>query len=558
MSLDNSVVRVRAQVMMRDDSTGGWVPMGGGGLSNVSVRKRRISHEDDQPCKHEYLIHGKRHSDQSVVLSCTIKRDFEYNKVMPTFHHWKTGNKKFGLTFQTAADARAFDKGVRLAIEDLLDGMPESSPLHQYNMDGGEDDVFMQLHLPVEKSEGSSQNGRPSLEGGSPSPHPPAAAAAPLSNASSANLFHLLPPPPRLGGLPQQQQQQEEKEHPAPNRIKQQSFIQTDQHNFKKKTMMGLLQQANNNNNNNNNNSNSNSLLKDSSYVKFPYREISQNPEYSSVNNNNSSSLTKSSGVGETQPLYSSSSSELLKKSSSQQKVKKMRQQQQQGVGGHVVVLPTNTSTLEHGGVVSSSSYHPPLSSSPSYVSPPSSSSSLSSSPSLSSSSLSASFSKKNHHLLLPAEKGGGNTAVRPPGASGGPPNYTSSTSSTCDRCRTSFSYESNPVGSCPEAPDVLKKTIEGLSCLSCAKCLLFHCMSSQESESPAGGPCDCSNADGHWARRWISLSLLSVLVPCLCCYLPLMGCYKCGRKCRICGGRHVPANTSAATQRPHHFPAAS
>lgn len=41
---------------------------------------------------------------------------------MPTFHHWKTGEKKFGLTFQTAADARAFDKGVCLAIEDLLDG----------------------------------------------------------------------------------------------------------------------------------------------------------------------------------------------------------------------------------------------------------------------------------------------------------------------------------------------------------------------------------------------------------------------------------------------------
>ena len=41
---------------------------------------------------------------------------------MPTFHHWKTGNKKFGLTFQTAADARAFDKCVRLAIQDLLDG----------------------------------------------------------------------------------------------------------------------------------------------------------------------------------------------------------------------------------------------------------------------------------------------------------------------------------------------------------------------------------------------------------------------------------------------------
>ena len=62
------MVRVRAQVMMRDDSTGGWVPMGGGGLSNVSVRKRKIHHEEmnDQPCKHEYLIYGRRISDQSV------------------------------------------------------------------------------------------------------------------------------------------------------------------------------------------------------------------------------------------------------------------------------------------------------------------------------------------------------------------------------------------------------------------------------------------------------------------------------------------------------------
>jgi hypothetical protein len=41
---------------------------------------------------------------------------------MPTFHHWKTGNKKFGLTFQTAADAKAFDKGIRAAVQDLLDG----------------------------------------------------------------------------------------------------------------------------------------------------------------------------------------------------------------------------------------------------------------------------------------------------------------------------------------------------------------------------------------------------------------------------------------------------
>lgn len=57
-----------------------------------------------------------------VVLSCAINKDFEYNRVMPTFHHWRTRDSKFGLTFQTAADARAFDKGVCTAVEELLEG----------------------------------------------------------------------------------------------------------------------------------------------------------------------------------------------------------------------------------------------------------------------------------------------------------------------------------------------------------------------------------------------------------------------------------------------------
>ena len=59
---------------MRDDSTGGWVPVGGGGLSNVSVQKQKIFHEDeDQLCKHEYLIDGKRISDEavSIIIECS-------------------------------------------------------------------------------------------------------------------------------------------------------------------------------------------------------------------------------------------------------------------------------------------------------------------------------------------------------------------------------------------------------------------------------------------------------------------------------------------------------
>jgi sprouty-related EVH1 domain-containing protein len=164
----NYLVRVRAQVMSRDDSSGGWVPLGGGGLSNVSVRKRPRPSPSTAPGpdpsskpKHDYLIYGKRISDQSIVLSCTIKKDFEYNKVMPTFHHWKTGEKKFGLTFQTAADARAFDKGVRTAVEELLDGFAETSPsslLQKFPKDVGDDDVFMTLNLPHEPKDSRSSS----------------------------------------------------------------------------------------------------------------------------------------------------------------------------------------------------------------------------------------------------------------------------------------------------------------------------------------------------------------------------------------------------------------
>ena len=107
-------MRVRAQVMTRDDSSGGWVPLSGGGLANVSVRRRLVASPGTQtgstngngvttttavtpapsttnsahsgsattngqnhgssstsppgaPKKrHEYLIYGKRITDQSV------------------------------------------------------------------------------------------------------------------------------------------------------------------------------------------------------------------------------------------------------------------------------------------------------------------------------------------------------------------------------------------------------------------------------------------------------------------------------------------------------------
>lgn len=121
---DDSYARVRAVVMTRDDSSGGWLPLGGGGLSCVSVHK--VSRPDDVG-RSDFLIQGERLKDKSVVLECVLKKDLVYNKVNPIFHHWRIDEKKFGLTFQSPADARAFDRGIRRAIEDMSQGCPSYS-----------------------------------------------------------------------------------------------------------------------------------------------------------------------------------------------------------------------------------------------------------------------------------------------------------------------------------------------------------------------------------------------------------------------------------------------
>jgi len=55
-----------------------------------------------------------------VVLNCPLKKDLQYTKANPTFHHWWTGNKRFGLTFQSSADARVLERSVCKAMEAIL------------------------------------------------------------------------------------------------------------------------------------------------------------------------------------------------------------------------------------------------------------------------------------------------------------------------------------------------------------------------------------------------------------------------------------------------------
>lgn len=53
------------------------------------------------------------------VLECAIQKGLVYNKVNPIFHHWRVEERKFGLTFQSPADAISFERGLQSVLEKL-------------------------------------------------------------------------------------------------------------------------------------------------------------------------------------------------------------------------------------------------------------------------------------------------------------------------------------------------------------------------------------------------------------------------------------------------------
>lgn len=65
----NSYAQVRAVVMTRDDSSGGWLPLGGSGLSSVTVF--RVPHQEENGCA-DFFIRGERLRDKMVMINVAI------------------------------------------------------------------------------------------------------------------------------------------------------------------------------------------------------------------------------------------------------------------------------------------------------------------------------------------------------------------------------------------------------------------------------------------------------------------------------------------------------
>lgn len=106
-----------------------------------------------------------------------------------------------------------------------------------------------------------------------------------------------------------------------------------------------------------------------------------------------------------------------------------------------------------------------------------------------------------------------------------------------CVYCQNMFSPAENGRGRCQEAPDPVQTCIRRVSFMWCADSLLYHCMSDPEGDY--SDPCSCDASEERFCLRWLALLGLSLLAPCMCCYVPLRACYHCGVACHCCGGKH-------------------
>lgn len=501
----SNLVRVRAQVMMRDDGTGLWVPMGGGGFSNVSVSKRILQSDLDDE-KPEYFIYGRRISDQTVVLSCTIKKDFQYNKVMPTFHHWVTGDHKFGLTFQTAADARAFDKGVRLAVDDIREGLHEI-PFYRYGHHRfADDEVFVAVNLPVERDGSRSSSGS-------------------VTTCSSGSRHT-----PTTTPLPTP-------DHPPPHHISTANNPQIKTpdlplHHFHHHHHHHLHHHHHHVPHNNGGSGGGN--------ISPGVSVSTTNTSPASTLSNPATTTIASSTLGIQQPHSNHHHHHHLHRMTY--------------LPRHKPAPPPGTNgTSEKGFGDGEKGDHDKiqvLGDSYSYVQfaknqpPPNHDYSYPMVEGFNKGDRRDSIAslKKHHQLEL---VGGTPSQPLPPPLLPGKRSRKRErrnrklVRARCRYCQDTFTEEFNSRGSCEFAPDYVRSAIDKLSCISCAQCMLYHCMSDAEGEFPHH-PCECGGrTDESCGRRWLGLTLLSLLVPCLWCYLPLRACHRCAVSCGLCGGRH-------------------
>lgn len=600
---EDFVVHVKAQVMTRDDSKGGWVPLGGGGMSLIGLCRLVTVVRDKTNV--EFLIYGHRMADKSVVLKCTLKRDLQYTRANPTFHHWKTEAGRFGLTFQSSTDARVFEKGVRKAVDSLGQGPLERTVRA---LKGDDPSIFKSLNLPLDRRDSISRpESTASTTVSTPSAQSPTSPTAPppplplqsqppphavfvvVPSSSDASVTSSPTPTSRsrspadaiklygggCGGEGTEGRNADE------DMIVDENFkTKIDDNMGQKPTTTMMITTS------------SSSILRNDNkparYFTFP--AISSRTTTAAPPRNNTSNAPSASSCQPAPPRGTVTASDqrscvslpdpvTLRKNeinhqeswrtADRDRNRKRNSKQtingtgnRNGSGGNDPYVEFAKDTIEF------EYSYPQLDSR---------------------SKLSTTF--RSYDFGVGLMKTGGPPILVPPGVASAPVFISKPSSGClhqqplppqqrdcdlrtaaeldkptrhllsrrlkCIHCQEMFVTEENRGGGCVDAPDPVADCIDRLACTCCARALLYHCMACGAC-ADAGGhdphdahhrhPCACDATDKDGCKRWTALSFLSVLVPCLWCYWPLTICHRCAVRCGCCGGRHEAAAAAAAT----------
>uniref|UniRef100_A0A3Q2NWM3 Sprouty homolog 4 (Drosophila) n=1 Tax=Fundulus heteroclitus TaxID=8078 RepID=A0A3Q2NWM3_FUNHE len=104
-----------------------------------------------------------------------------------------------------------------------------------------------------------------------------------------------------------------------------------------------------------------------------------------------------------------------------------------------------------------------------------------------------------------------------------------------CGKCRCTECTLPRTLPSCwvcnQECLCSAQSLVDAATCMCLVKGIFYHCTEDEDDEgSCADKPCSCSQA--NCCARWSFMAALSVVLPCLICYLPATGLAKLGQKC--------------------------
>ncbi|XP_044043068.1 protein sprouty homolog 2 [Siniperca chuatsi] len=133
---------------------------------------------------------------------------------------------------------------------------------------------------------------------------------------------------------------------------------------------------------------------------------------------------------------------------------------------------------------------------------------------------------KLNSEELKPLNNESREVVAVPGSGSSKNPGIHSNKCADCGRCCCSECSRPRALPSCwmcgRRCVCSAQSAVEYGTCVCCVKGLFYHC-SSDDEDTCTDKPFSCTQS--HCCARWATVSLLSLLFPCLLCYLPAKGC---------------------------------